>query len=430
MINIETEYSELSLFLKENNVIIPSKDKDLDIYEMIEQVFELNNPTTAFYIINLGEIIRQFKLWKELFPYIEPRYAVKCNPNKVICQLLSLLGVGFDVASKNEIILVKDFVNIDKVIYANPYKESSSIQYARSMDVDTSVFDSEDELYKMKIYHPKSKLLMRLKVDDKNSLMKFSEKFGVDEHEVEKLLRLAKNMDLNVTGVSFHVGSGCMDASQYYRALELCKTVFIKAKDIGYNFNMVDIGGGFPGFQDEQSIELLKGISHQVYLGFKDFFSGEFNIRTLYCDDKFEQNENNPDLEIISEPGRFFVQSSHTLLVNVIGRKIKSSRMADGETKLTYCYNMNDGIYGSFNCIYFDHQKPEVLPYNERNGESYSSVVYGPTCDSMDKICMDIKLPELAIGEWCFVKNFGAYTVAASTEFNGFTKTKAFYILN
>jgi len=435
MINIETEYSELSLFLKENNVIIPSKDKDLDIYEMIEQVFELNNPTTAFYIINLGEIIRQFKLWKELFPYIEPRYAVKCNPNPVICQLLSLLGVGFDVASKNEINLVKDHVNIEKVIYANPYKESSSIQYARSMDVDTSVFDSEDELYKMKIYHPKSKLLMRLKVDDKNSLMKFSEKFGVDEHEVEKLLKLAKNMDLNVTGVSFHVGSGCMDASQYYKALELCKKVFVQAKEIGYNFNMVDIGGGFPGFHDEQSIELLQGISQQVYLGFRDFFSGEFNIRTLYADDKFDQNENNPELEIISEPGRFFVQSSHTLLVNVIGRKIKTARMAESdnsqrEYKKTYCYNMNDGIYGSFNCIYFDHQKPEVLPYNERNGERYSSVVYGPTCDSMDKICTDIKLPELAIGEWCFIKNFGAYTVAASTEFNGFTKTKAFYILN
>ena len=147
-------------------------------------------------------------------------------------------------------------------------------------------------------------------------------------------------------------------------------------------------------------------------------------------EDKFEQNENNPELEIISEPGRFFVQSSHTLLVNVIGRKIKTARMEDGSEKLTYCYNMNDGIYGSFNCIYFDHQKPEVLPYNERNDERYTSVVYGPTCDSMDKICFDIKLPELAIGEWCFIKNFGAYTVAASTEFNGFSKTKAFYILN
>jgi ornithine decarboxylase len=272
---------------------------------------------------------------------------------------------------------------------------------------------------------------MRIKVDDKNSLMKFSEKFGVDEHEVEKLLKLAKNMDLNVVGVSFHVGSGCMDANQYYKALELCKNVFNSAKNIGYNFNMIDIGGGFPGFQDDKSIELLNNISHQVYLGFKDYFSNEFNIRTLYMDeDKFEQNENNPELEIISEPGRFFVQSSHTLLVNVIGRKIKTARMDDGSEKRTYCYNMNDGIYGSFNCIYFDHQKPEVLPYNERNGERYTSVVYGPTCDSMDKICFDIKLPELAIGEWCFIKNFGAYTVAASSEFNGFSKTKAFYILN
>ena len=421
-----TEYSELSVFLKENNVIIPSKDKVLDIYEMIEQVFELNNPTTAFYIINLGEIIRQYKLWRELFPYIDPRYAVKCNPNPVICQLLSLLGIGFDVASKNEINLVKDSVNdIDKVIYANPYKESSSIQYARSMDVDTSVFDSEDELYKMKIYHPKCKLLMRIKVDDRNSLMKFSEKFGVDEYEFAKLLTLAKNMDLNVTGVSFHVGSGCMDAHQYYKALELCNKVFNIGKDIGYIFDTIDIGGGFPGFHDEKSMKLLNDISIEVFNGFKDFFSDKY-----YIDDMFENHDDNkPTLHIISEPGRFFVQSSHTLLVNVIGRKIKTS-MKEGIEHKTYCYNMNDGIYGSFNCIVFDHQKPEVLPYNERNGENYDSVVYGPTCDSMDKICMDVKLPELAIGEWCFIKNFGAYTVAAASDFNGFTKTKAFYILN
>ncbi len=59
MIDIETEYSELSLFLQEHNVLVP--EKDLDTYEMIESVFERNNPSTAFYIINLGEIMRQYK---------------------------------------------------------------------------------------------------------------------------------------------------------------------------------------------------------------------------------------------------------------------------------------------------------------------------------------------------------------------------------
>lgn len=425
MIDIETEYSELSLFLQEHNVLVP--EKDLDTYEMIESVFERNNPSTAFYIINLGEIIRQYKLWRELFPYIEPRYAVKCNPNKVICQLLSILGVGFDVASKNEINLVKDYVNdMDKVIYANPYKESSSIQYARSIDVDSSVFDSEDELYKIKTYHPKCKLLMRIKVDDKNSLCKFSEKFGVDiNDEAEQLLTLAKYMNLNVVGVSFHVGSGCMDATQYYRALEQCKTVFDIGAKIGYNLNMIDIGGGFPGFHDDKSMELLRNISAQVQLGFEDFFS-DFYIP----DAPFDTDDSKPVLHLISEPGRFFVQSSHTLLVNVIGRKIKNIKTENGEIIRKFHYNMNDGIYGSFNCIVFDHQTPELLPYNERNGDKYDSVVYGPTCDSIDKICMSVKLPELAIGEWCFIKNFGAYTVAAASDFNGFSKLKAFYILN
>ena len=424
MTDIETEYSELSLFLKENNVLITnSKEKDQDIYEMIKQVFEHNNPTTAFYIINLGEIIRQVKLWRELFPFIQPRYAVKCNPNQVICQLLSLLGVGFDVASKNEINLVKDYVaNMDDVIYANPYKECSSIQYARSIDVDTSVFDSEDELLKIKIYHPKCKLLIRIKVDDKNSLCKFSKKFGVEQDEVETLLKYAKNLNLNVIGVCFHVGSGCFDATQYYRALEQCREVFNIASRVGYQFNMLDIGGGFPGYQNDKSKELLKQISEQVLKGVTDFFANDYFIENLSTDN----SDPLPFLSIIAEPGRFFVQSSHTLLVNVIGRKVKHTSNGDK----TFCYYMNDGIYGSFNCIYFDHQKPEILPYNERDGESYDSVVFGPTCDSMDTVCEGIQLPELAIGEWCFIRNFGAYTVAAATDFNGFSKLRAFYILN
>jgi ornithine decarboxylase len=424
MIDIEAEYSELSLFLKENNVLIPSKKNDLDVYEMIQQIFENNNPTTAFYIINLGEIIRQYKLWVETFPYIEARYAVKCNPNNVICQLLSLLGVGYDVASKNEINLVKDYVNdIDKIIFANPYKESSSIQYARSIDVDTTVFDSEDELYKIKLYHPKCKLLLRLKVDDQNSLCKFSKKFGADEDESRELIKLARDMNLNMTGISFHVGSGCFDATQYYRALDMCQRVFAIGKEYGFTFTMLDIGGGFPGYHDDISMKLLKDISVQVEKGIVDFFKDKYFIKNY--DNNICSEDSSPCLTVIAEPGRFFVQSSHTLLVNVIGKKIRNK-----EGHKTFCYSMNDGIYGSFNCIVFDHQKPQILPYNERDGENYESIVFGPTCDSMDTVCENIQLPELAIGEWCFIPNFGAYTVAAASDFNGFSKLRAFYILN
>jgi ornithine decarboxylase len=47
----------------------------------------------------------------------------------------------------------------------------------------------------------------------------------------------------------------------------------------------------------------------------------------------------------------------------------------------------------------------------------------------MDLIAKEIMLPELVVGEWVYVENFGAYTTAASSSFNGFITTDYKYIL-
>ena len=46
---------------------------------------------------------------------------------------------------------------------------------------------------------------------------------------------------------SFHVGSGCEDAFTYSKALHDARNLFDYAKSVGYNFTLLDIGGGFPG---------------------------------------------------------------------------------------------------------------------------------------------------------------------------------------
>jgi ornithine decarboxylase len=218
-------------------------------------------------------------------------------------------------------------------------------------------------------------------------------------------------------------------------------------------------------------LDLIRGIQENVRRGLIDFFAKDFQIPGLEYQRPEDQSDDElPRLELIAEPGRFFVQSSHTLLVNIIGKKVKyvtpgslstaptttcnnpepgaanteiasaynpddavcttrKSKYKTEEREKVYNYYLNDGIYGSFNCLVFDHAKAEVLPYNERDGARYKSVIFGPTCDSVDKISANVELPELEIGEWCFVKNFGAYTVAAASDFNGFTKLKAFYVL-
>ena len=91
-------------------------------------------------------------------------------------------------------------------------------------------------------------LIMRIITDDSGSQCRLSSKFGAPPHHWPILLAEAKKCGLEVVGVSFHVGSGCRDATRYEMALRDCKKLFEMAKkDYGFDMTILDIGGGFPG---------------------------------------------------------------------------------------------------------------------------------------------------------------------------------------
>ena len=102
---------------------------------------------------------------------------------------------------------------------------------------------------------------------------------------------------------------------------------------------------------------------------------------------------------------------------------------------LTNTDYINDGVYGAFNCIMFDHQV--VHPYVLSMSGSFHvpsseplrlSSVWGPTCDSIDCVCPTTQLPEgLTVGDWLAFDNMGAYTVCAASQFNGFAVSKVTY---
>ena len=405
------EESFLPNFIKEHNVMLC--DKNATTSDLIQSIIEKYGPTSAFYIINIGDTIRRVQLWKKLFPTIDAYYAVKANSNPILCKLLAFCGLGFDVASIDEINIVKNLVNDkSKIIFAHPIKPVNSIIYSRVVDVDNLVFDSEHELYKIKLHHPKAKLLMRLKVDDKGSVCRFSNKFGISKEDIEFILDLAHKMNLNVVGVSFHVGSNCKDATQYYSAIEMAKYAFDVAKTKDYMFDIIDVGGGFSGSNDDSSIELLNEISLEIYRAMKDFFNYD--------------TENENKIKLIAEPGRFFCTSSHTLVLNVIGKKIKIDH--DTKEKIQTIY-LNDGLYGSFSAIKNDHQNPEILPYNNDDIDKYKTTLQGNTCDGIDVVCENTVLPELEISDMVYVESFGSYTIASSSQFNGFYIKDFYYVM-
>ena len=59
-------------------------------------------------------------------------------------------------------------------------------------------------------------------------------------------------------------------------------------------------------------------------------------------------------------------------------------------------YYVNDGVYGSFNCLVFDHATvtPEVFGTDEK-AEKFPSSIWGPTCDSLDCITKNVLLPKV-----------------------------------
>ena len=59
----------------------------------------------------------------------------------------------------------------------------------------------------------------------------------------------------------------------------------------------------------------------------------------------------------------------------------------------------------------------------------YPADIWGPTCDSMDKICEAV-LPELFVGDWLVFEEMGAYTLSAHSGFNGFKRPHIYYYIH
>lgn len=321
---------------------------------------------------------------------------------------LERLGCGFDCASREEMDRVLEMgVAVERIIFANPCKLPSHIAHAKLRGVKRMTFDNEDELLKVSKIYPEAEMVLRIVTDDSQSLCAFSSKFGAHMASVRGLLELAAELGVAVTGVSFHVGSGCADPTAYAKALQDARRIFDMGREYGHEMRLVDIGGGFQG--EDGATPSLADIAAQVLPNVGAF---------------------PPGTDFIAEPGRYFATKSHTLVANIHSRRVIRDE-ATGQVVKQILY-INEGVYHSFNCIFFDHQHPTpcVLPPHEASdevvvaadddGKEVPTTVFGPTCDSLDCICKDFPMRVLEVGDWLYFPNMGAYTTAAMTRFNGF----------
>lgn len=362
--------------------------------------------------IDIGQVERQVTKWNRHMPRVRPFYACKSLPDMAILSTLAKCGTGFDCASKSEIEAVRELgIDSERIIFANPCKFPKDIALAAEEQVYKMTFDSADELEKIAKIFPKAQLVLRIVTDDSASVCRLSNKYGAAIEDCDYLLATAKELGLDVIGVSFHVGSGASDPSAFVDALGNARKVFDMAPQHQFEFRLLDIGGGFPG--DDEVIDFAD-IGKVIHAELDNLF---------------------PDLaDIIAEPGRFFSHSSATLATRVIARReMRTKKEGDPDV----LYYVADGVYGSFNCILFDHYKPAPpMPYSadgvqisvaDENAQ-VPSHVFGPTCDGLDTLYENLTLPKLKMGDWLVFQNMGAYTLAAASRFNGIEKPTVVYV--
>lgn len=378
-------------------------------------VRNLNIEQDPFYVVDLEDICQKHIRWLTALPRVEPHYAVKCNNDPVLIKLLAFLGAGFDCASKNEMKQILDLgVSSDRIIYANPCKQASMIKYAYKNDVDLMTFDNESELHKIKEHHPNAKLVLRIITNDADAVCRFSMKFGADMKTSKKLIDTAMRLNLDLVGISFHVGSGQMSPSAFSESIQNAKALFdYAAQEHNCELTLLDLGGGYPG--SDSSSDLFNSIATEI----------NRSLSLHFPEDECK------NLKIIAEPGRYYACSAFTLCVNVIAKRIMEEE-CDGAKSIMYY--INDGVYSSFNCIFYDHVhefEPILLKDGIKvNEKLYKSSIWGPTCDGLDCVMKECKLPEIDTGDFMAFKNMGAYTISGACPFNGIPLPKSIYIVS
>ncbi|XP_064219726.1 antizyme inhibitor 2 isoform X2 [Aotus nancymaae] len=313
---------------------------------------------TAFFVADLGAIVRKHFCFLKCLPRVRPFYAVKCNSSPGVLKVLAQLGLGFSCANKAEMELVQHIgIPASKIIYANPCKQIAQIKYAAKHGIQLLSFDNEMELAKVVKSHPSANLKALTDVEtDLEELelpqeSRLSLKFGVPLKSCRHLLESAKKSHVEVVGVSFHVGSGCPDPQAYAQSIADARLVFEMGTELGHRMHVLDLGGGFPGTEGAK-------------VRFEEIASVINSALDLYFPEGC-------GVDILAELGRYYVTSAFTVAVSIIAKKEvlldqPGREEENGSAPKTIVYHLDEGVYGIFNSVLFDNICPTPILQKRR----------------------------------------------------------------
>lgn len=362
---------------------------------------------TPLYAYDLDAIVARAGLLSALFGgRFGVSYAVKANPNAAVLRALRPHIATFDASSFAEVRrALAAGMPPARISFSGPAKRRDEIVSALEAGIGELVIESPDEA-RLASDHALSlgrrqPCLVRinpLRVPRKfgASMAGTASQFGIDEEVLDQQLpAIAALPGLDLVGFHIYSGTNCLDAEAIAENFAIFAEIFRKAQAItGIAPRRLIFGSGFgiPYLPDEGELDHagLPGLINPIVDG-------------LLAEAPFRQ------ASLTLELGRWLVGPFGWLLTRVVAAKTsrgKEIRACDAgfNNHLAAC-----GMMGSVfrrNWRYANVTNPEgaVHPYT----------LVGPLCTTIDRLAVDVELPEVRVGDLIAIAQSGAYGLTAS----------------
>jgi ornithine decarboxylase len=382
--------------------LLSSRPLGRAVFPSVDAVVARIRPTDPLLCLRPAAIAAAARRFVDCFPG-DVLYAVKCNPEPRVLRALWAGGIRhFDCASLGEVGLVHKLLPAVEIHFMHPVKARPAIREAfHRYGVHDFVLDSADELAKILQETvpvglvgdpPTLGLFVRLALPRGGAVYDLSGKFGAPLEEVVDLLRVARPHAARL-GISFHVGSQCLEPDAYVRAIAIAGEAIARC---GVRVDIVDIGGGFPVSYPDMMPPPLD-----------DYIAAITTASTSLP----------ATVRLWAEPGRALVAGGGSLVVQVQLRR--------GDTLF-----VNDGIYGSLSDagalgFRFPARRIRLGQADGAQTRLVDFALFGPTCDSADRMRGPFRLPaDMREGDWVELGQLGAYGACLRTQFNGFGRSE------
>ena len=318
-------------------------------------------------------------------------YAVKANHRDEVLDNLVAAGITtFDVASPAEMAAVRRACGHAVLHYNNPVRAPSEVAAGIAAGVASWSVDDRAELAKLHAVPRSCEVAVRFALPVTGAAYDFGDKFGATPDQAVTLLRQVVQAGYT-PALCFHPGTQCEDAQAWQQYIKEAARIAGRA---GVRLARLNVGGGFAANRTGTPPD-LEAVFQVIAQSARDSFGPQ--APTLIC-----------------EPGRAMTSEGFTLAARVKGMR------AGGDSVF-----LNDGIYGGLvdlRDMGLTGRVRVVCPDGQgRTGGIMARTIFGPTCDSLDRLPGKLGLPkDMQVGDYVLFEALGAYSIAMSTAFNGY----------